>query len=273
MNSPQRRPRRPRPGALGGFTLFEVAIVLVIVSLLLGAALPPVRGYAEARLEQETLARLDRAREALVGFAVSHGHLPCPDRDGDGESDARVEGADAPGDGCAGGAYGGWLPAATLGTPSLDAWGRRIRYRVSAELTRRAGDPSAIACAGASPDNPCTLEIGDTGELTVLTRDPGSRVERRLAVDVAAVVLSLGPNGRGGGLDGGTSAGDPPDVAEDEWENLDGDGTYMSRDHTPAAEGCSEGDPTRPPCAFDDRLAWVSPHVLIGRLVSAGQLP
>lgn len=266
-------PARVARGA-PGFSLFELAIVLVVVGLLLGATLTPARLQQEARAVAETRRLLEQAREALLGFAAARGHLPCPDLSGDGEADPRADGA-GPDEGCAGGAHQGWLPAASLAVPGLDAWGRRLVYGVSRELTRRAGDPSAAPCVRESGENPCTLELGDAGELLVLARDAASRATPRVGLGLAAVVLSLGPNGHGGTDAAGIAVAAAAGVGDDEAENLDGDRTYVIRDVTGAGaeEPCQDAEPGAPLCPFDDLLIWVSPHVLAGRLVSAGQLP
>ncbi len=65
--------RRP-----SGFSLIELAIVLFIVSLLIGGLLMPLSAQNEIRGRQETDKALANIREALIGFAVVNGRLPCP---------------------------------------------------------------------------------------------------------------------------------------------------------------------------------------------------
>ena len=73
-----------------GFTLVEMAIVLVVVGLLVSAFLTPLRMQIELRNNSETQASLLEIRDALIGYALSHNaldgrpFLPCPDTDGDG---------------------------------------------------------------------------------------------------------------------------------------------------------------------------------------------
>src|SRR5574340_426127 len=67
-----------------GFTLTELAIVLVIVALLLGGLLVPLTAQVEQRRFRETQKALGEIREALLGFAVVNGRLPCPDTDAPG---------------------------------------------------------------------------------------------------------------------------------------------------------------------------------------------
>ena len=117
-----------------GFTLVELAVVVFVITLLLGSILVPLTTQVESRKYDETQRILDQAREALVGYAVANGRLPCPASTTSNGQEAT--GAGWPGSGtCAAAVTGantwiGFLPAATLGfTPvdtqgyAVDAWG------------------------------------------------------------------------------------------------------------------------------------------------------
>ena len=65
---------RPR----AGFTLVEMAVVLVIVGLMLGGMLIPITAQMDQRNYSETRQRMNDIREALIGYGLAHGHLPCP---------------------------------------------------------------------------------------------------------------------------------------------------------------------------------------------------
>ena len=67
-----------------GFTLVELAIVIAIVGFLLGGFLAPLRTQIDATRVRETERMLDEIRDALVGYALIHGALPCPDVVSDG---------------------------------------------------------------------------------------------------------------------------------------------------------------------------------------------
>ena len=97
-----------------GFTLIEVAIVLVIVGLLLGGVLTPLGTQMEENRRKSTLAEMEVLQEALIGFALSQGRLPCPDDDGDGIEDpvGGVGGCDSTADD---------IPAVTMGISATDA--------------------------------------------------------------------------------------------------------------------------------------------------------
>lgn len=220
-----------------GFTLTEIAIVMLVIGLALVGALGPVNRLFQISQTNANQERLDAARDALLAFAAINGRLPCPDRTGDGVEDRNASGA-APTLGCTGGINEGFLPWVTLGVQQTDYWGTRFRYRVSAEFTRSGTDPNWIcgvapgtnlaapptALAGcipgglptgctatASNPNSCTFDISDTGDIPV--RDgqvgrPGSVFLMNSTVappsGAVAVVLSHGPNRVGGTSQDGT---------------------------------------------------------------------
>ena len=71
-----------------GFTLVEVAIVLVVVGLLLAGLLVPLGVQRDVRDYAATRADLSEYKEALVGYALSQTppYLPCPDTVGGGRN-------------------------------------------------------------------------------------------------------------------------------------------------------------------------------------------
>ena len=69
-----------------GFTLIELSIVLFIISLLLVGLLGPLASQIEAKERQQTIDTMNDIMEALYGYAVINGRLPCPDTTGDGVS-------------------------------------------------------------------------------------------------------------------------------------------------------------------------------------------
>ncbi len=272
MSAAGHAPGRRRARA---FTLVEMALVLAILGALATAALQPLGVLLEARDRRATAALLEQAIEALYGHAIMHGRLPCPDApsDGDGHEDRSPEGL------CSTAA--GLLPAADLGVRAADAWGNRLRYRVTAR--------TAPAAAGAgftvSDDGYCrggdgTLDLCERGELVVLTRGDDPRTVAResnaaftLADAVPAVVVSHGANGHGAWRPGGAMLALPAGHV-DEAANAGAGSTYYARDYAAARADCHDDGAGRPaPCGFDDLLRWISPTILAARLVRAGRLP
>ena len=61
-----------------GFTLVEILITFIVVGFVIGGLLIPFSiqmDYEKIRITQK---RLDNIKEALIFFALNHGHLPCP---------------------------------------------------------------------------------------------------------------------------------------------------------------------------------------------------
>ena len=48
---------------------------------------------------------------------------------------------------------------------------------------------------------------------------------------------------------------------------------FMTRSYTLIQSGCNDATMANPPCEFDDLIVWISPAVLLNRLVEARRLP
>lgn len=233
-----------------GFTLVEIAVVLLIVALLLGGLVPTISGQIEQRRISETSKQLDEIQQALIGYAIINGRLPCP-------ASTTSNGAEDPsGGGNCTHFYDGYVPAATLGLSgtdssgfAVDSWGNRIHYAVTSWNSNTFTTKNGMSTAGISTLAPNLLVCSTATSITgtscsgnALTSSPG----------VPVVIFSTGKNGGQG------SAG------IDEAANLDGNITFVS--HTPTPSGATNGE-------FDDIVIWISPNVLINRMVAAGTLP
>jgi prepilin-type N-terminal cleavage/methylation domain-containing protein len=220
----------------GGFTLIELAVVLAIFGLLLGILVVPLSTQVDQQRIADTERQLVAVREALIGFAIANGRLPCPAIPTTPTGTPTAGAENKPGLGCAGSE--GVLPWATLGVPETDPWGRRLTYRVTLSF---ADDPPAGMQA--------TFLINDNGLITV---NDGAVI---IANNLPAIVVSHGKNGRGGFRpDGGQIGG----ATGNELENANGNAAFVSRGHAPD---------------FDDLVVWVSAHVLKSRMVAANRLP
>ena len=258
-------PMMPRRAA--GFTLIEMAMVLMIIGLLLAGLIPTISSQVEQRHTNETRKQLDEIQQALVGYAIINGRLPCPaDRTTPtGGVNAAVppvpagqEYRDPATGSCApaivmGNNARGVLPWATLGLNETDAWGRRYTYQVIATW--------ADSTDGALPIAPvCNITVGVSFQLcsnpnqNILATVDGTSLTPN---SVPAVVVSHGKNGYGAYTpNGGPPLGPSPD--DDETENSNGTLTFVSKSPTPT---------------FDDIVVWISPNILLNRMVTAGKLP
>lgn len=229
-----------------GFSLVELAIVLVIVALLSGGLMLGLSAQRDAAAYREAQHQLDTAKEALLGFAISHGRLPCP-----AASNSVSGGANAGMEDCLivtnSNQRHGVLPWATLGLPETDAWDRRLTYFVSVKFSTPlvAGSLSSFAMStGIYPDNAGTANVKLIATST-----------SNIATDLAAVVVSHGGRGLGGYT---TSGAMLAGAAGDEAENADADLTFVA--HTQSMD-------------FDDLVTWITPALLKSRLVAVGKLP
>ena len=229
-----------------GFTLTEMAVVLVIVALLIAGMMLPLSAQQDIRARQETERTLKDVHEALLGFAVANGRLPCPATLASNGFETPVGGV------CACVSPDCFLPAATLGIApinsvgqALDGWQNPIRYAVTSAnagaftFTTVNGMRNAWA-GGLSPD----LAICATGACPI-----------SLTSNAVAVIWSTGKNS----FQGGTSADEIENPNPNTGANPDPTANrFVSR---------TSGDD------FDDVVVWLSPNILYNRMISAGKLP
>jgi len=262
-----------------GFTLLEIAVVLFIVGLLIAGLVGPVETQIEARDRHTTRTTLEQALEALYGFAVTHGRLPCPDQDGDGLSDPVFDAGDVNSADCDVGSDNGFLPWAELGVEGGDAWRNRLLYRVRhPHFTWPAADTT---CNGNAQGE---FDLCTTGNLTLRTRgddvattgvsEGKHEFAAATADNVVAIVLSHGRNGFGATSLDGAPRGAVPASNADEDENADDDAVFMTRNYSRAQNGCNDsGGEGSPLCEFDDLSLPLSRTILNSRMVGAGRLP
>jgi prepilin-type N-terminal cleavage/methylation domain-containing protein len=259
-----------------GFTLVELAVVLAIVSLLLGAMMLTLSAQVEIRNRGDTQRRLDDAKELLLAFAVVRGRLPCPATTTSNGDESFSSGDATSGGTCTLTTHDGFLPAAAIGfapaDPSgyaLDAWNNRIRYAVSlATPINQAGPPRICrpVAAGTAPVVPHFTQRDNLkangldcspSDLVVCSQSQaGATCAAGQSVTnqntVAAIVFSTGKNGAQGA------------AGANETENTDGDAVFAYR--APDSSTAAGGE-------YDDMTAWIPVGLLYGRLTAAGVLP
>lgn len=238
-----------------GFSLVEMAIVLLIVGLLLGGLLPKLNTQINQQRVSETRKQLDEIRSALLGFAVANGRLPCPDTNSDGNEDIATAvitnnipqaGQSTKKFSCS--ATGGSLPYNQLGSGWLDSFNKQFVYAVTPAFGEKNEVYNAVN-AGGTLLYTYYFTLSSIGTLKVCSATTNAATTPcptpRLTDTAAAVVLSRGPNWA-----------QTPSVEEN--ENTDNDTDFISHDTTPT---------------FDDIVIWLSPNVLFNRMVAAGKLP
>lgn len=104
-----------------GFTLIEVAFVLVIIGLLVGLGADLLPMLVKQNKFKENSALLREAKTAIVGYALATGRLPCASSNTNGTETA--------------GRLSGYLPYAVLGINGRDAYTKTLYYAVDPYLT------------------------------------------------------------------------------------------------------------------------------------------
>jgi prepilin-type N-terminal cleavage/methylation domain-containing protein len=232
-----------------GFTLVEMAVVLVIVGLMLGGLLVPLSAQMDQRNYSETRKSMDEIKEALIGYALSHGYFPCPAISASNGAEDR----DLVTKQCTGGNRVGFLPWAELGVTQLDGWGHLFRYSVTLAY---ADSGTKISLSPLTP-----------ADITIQTRDSSGGIQNLSnASTIPAAIVSFGKNGVFGYSSDGTQVANTSATNVDEVTNGTGNGkTFVSR--VPTSNTTVTGG------EFDDVVSWVPPNVYLNRMVTAGQLP
>lgn len=257
---------------LRGFSLTEMAIVLVIVALLVGGMLIPLAAQDEIRRIGETQATLKNASEAILGFAAANGRLPCP-------ATATSNGIEAPAGGgtctlldASDAVPVGFLPGATLGLAPLDsagrvldAWGNPLRYAVSnanSSAFTTANGVQGIGMANIATTQliVCPTAVGGVQNAGTANADCPSGITA-YASNAVAVVYSIGKNAGTGGTSTDERHNPNPNMPS---SSLAADRVFISHDPAPATAANGE---------FDDIVLWLSPNVLFNRMIAAGRLP
>jgi len=247
------------PGRARGFTLTELAVVFAIISLLLAAGLFTLSAQTDQRNFDETRRRLDAARELLLGYAIVNGRLPCPATGSSAGSEAITTPPNCDT------AYGGFLPARTIGFQivdsagfAVDAWGNRIRYAISNTAPTCSTAPTTPHFTNAANlrANGLTCQPNDlvvcSSATGITSTTCGSATPVTNQTTLVALILAPGKNGSLG------TAG------ADESANTNGDRVFVW--HTPTPSTATNGE-------FDDQITWITVGELYGKLVAASVLP
>ncbi len=250
---------------VAGYTLVEVSLVLLIVTILLGYSLGMYPVQQELKQYRAADSEMDSIIQHLLHFAEINGRLPCPDKsDGAGKFDG-VEDFDVSND-CKS-IYAN-LPAKSLGIPGnyndegslIDPWGRPYRYAIS-DGAATSDDADDFSHRDIIKSQGITAMKGDiyicddspsTGDYLNCTAAGSNEVMNR----VAAVVVSTGK-------DRGDSTSNIQAENKDNFDNgaiNDRVFVYSQRSDKSGAE-------------YDDLVKWLPTNLLLSKLIEAGQLP
>ena len=289
------RPSLPNNAMRGsGFSLIEIAIVMVIMSVFLAIVAVPIATQVTQKRVVETQRLLDFAQQALIGFASANGRLPCPATDGSTIGTTNSLGIEqfAAGGTAATGKcefWAGYLPAVTLGLSPIDgegfmvdAWGEksnRIRYAVWGSdvvsintvlypFTKSGGIKSATTPTIADTNSssyPYFLIICQSAPAGAMPTATSAAISptpsnlcgagsTKLSDKAPIVIYSLGANAPTGG------------TGTDEIVNAK---TTANQTFAFVSHNYTSG----PTNEFDDLVSWLSLNILLNSMQTAGRLP
>ena len=180
-----------------GFTLLEMAVVLVVLGLLLGGILMPLSTQMEKKDRDDTQKVLQDIHDALIGYAMANGRLPCPDTNGDGITDMGATCSNVQ----------GTIPWVDLGVGKEDAWGQPFTYSVTGNFADTTdGTGCGTATAGVS------FSLCSIADIDILDAAAGNPV----ANQIPAIVIAHGSNWA-------------TTTSADENENTDTDTVFVDR--------------------------------------------
>jgi len=179
-----------------GFTLIEIAIVMVIIGLLAGGGVSIMGMLTQRKARNETIDYLKETKEALLTYVTINGKLPWADTDGDGNQNNN--------------ATSGTLPYLDLMVRPSDPYKRVLRYGINSNL----GTDKPTTCSA--------LKIGLSSGPRVVDGDGAAT-----SFYIAAILISSGPMD----LDSDGDVFDAITSGSYQGDNTDGTPNYIR--HTP----------------------------------------
>lgn len=279
-----------------GFTLIEMAIVLIVITLLIGGLAAPLSAQIQARRIAETRADMNAIRDALVGYAMSHtisrtcncNYGSSPTAVGDPLSSTTCPvmiacpSTDPTGTGTLTQTYlGHFLPCPDNASPptgveaSRDGSGRcpvPVRGTLPWRTLGLKGHDAwgnrytyAVTRQYANDQSGFVSTPAATGGDVNVFPDATCSVAT-VAENVPIVVVSHGPNGRGAQNMGGGTPLAAADLPNDERHNLIA---------SEAVAPCNDRSfvSRAPTETFDDQVLWVSANELFNRVCPPGGCP
>ena len=249
-----------------GFTLVELAVVVLIMGLLLGGlAMPLAKQRENARL-RDAGEQLDAVRAAVEGFALVNGFLPCPATPGSNGTAAAGAGS------CT--VQHGFVPATTLDIAGsrnadnllLDPWGSPLRYSVTDSDAdgdgqwdfTTAGELADVTMPVLTPD--LAVCSTSTGASATACGSAASTLSARAPL----VIFSIGKDWPSFGS---------PDQVENVGATITGGPSGARYPVAANTVFVSRGLSNQPGAEFDDVVTWMSANSLYHALVAAGRLP
>lgn len=247
-----------------GFTLVELAVVMVIIGIVMTMGLRMVMATLENAAYSETKGKQEYIKVALIGYLRTNGKLPCPDNlatPATGVAAATCTTNEQE-------SYG-VVPWGTLGIPRdavLDGWGNYFTYKVA------NGRPvGAVATRNwtskAAPASDFTVNelTAPTPALTIQELNAAGDTLITATDKAVAVILSHGSNGYGAKTTKVAARLPTTDAGAGEATNSANATTTFVRRPVNQEPAAFNGP-------YDDVLAYLTPQDLLQPLVSEGSL-
>jgi len=254
-----------------GFTLIEVAIVMLIIAFLIGAAITPLNAQRESANIKKARVELKTIEDALYGFAIANGYLPCPAIPGLGNNGGNATDCTS---------FHGFVPSALLGISGrancdglmIDPWGNPYRYSITnADSSSVVGGGADFVRAGeisgeSQPPNNLSALSPDfriCSNVTVAC-GAGTGAVNIVADNTVAVWFSMGKQWQNPSTPENENAGEATvnSTCGLSAYNISGDRFFYSADRVETGAN-----------SFDDIVMWLSPNILYTKMLAAGQLP
>ncbi len=249
-----------------GFSLVELAIVILIMGLILGGLAMPLAVQRDNARIRDARDQLESIHIALEGFVIVNGFLPCP------ATPASDGLAQAGGGNCA--VQHGFVPATTLNLSGsrnddsllLDPWGSPVRYSVSAADADAdgnwdfitPGEMRDVTMPALTPD----LVVCSTAAGSSATNCAGAA--ETLSNRAPAVLYSIGKD---------WASFSSADQVENVGTTLGGGASGVNYRVASDVVFVSRGPSEQAGDEYDDIVLWTSQNSLYRRMVDAGHLP
>lgn len=233
-----------------GFSLLEMTLALVVFGLLAGGLVKSVAAQREQARISEAKILLASVREALIGFALAQGRLPCPATpdlpanaaSAGSESVACANNCASDSQSCLHSQEHGVVPWQALGIAATDPWGNRLTYFVDRKFSMAPSEEESRSGMRSH------IRLDSIGSAKI-------QEQAGTLSEIPAVIISHGPRAAGAYSGNGQRL---PGATGDEAENADSDLNFIAR----LADD-----------SFDDLLNWLPSTILKARLAGVGKLP
>jgi len=250
-----------------GFTLVEMAVVLVIIGLMLGTILGMGNAQIQASKISSTKQKEQSIKLALINFISRNNRLPCPAIPTIAKGNVGY-GMEAPnlgactGTNISGTVSTGIVPWSSLGLSdenASDGYYNRFTYQVALAATN-TNDQTIVGLRGTSSTHlatPATLRSPPNGNQT---NDCNPNNNPYNPCSAVVVIISHGTNGSGAYTENGVQKALPN--GNDEAENADNDSVFIIKDYSEVAEN-----------PFDDIVLALTSSDLLTPLTTNNSIP